>query len=130
MSALIIELFGQDLAEKLNGFSVTKCKIFREEKRVSVGLSCPDVPMKELVDELKGAIRTRFGIQDVELLMEHPDLVLNDETKDAVWENLKMYLAEQFPAAKRIFPIARETQTSRTLHSRPKKRKLPLSFPI
>ncbi|MBQ3554370.1 MAG: PolC-type DNA polymerase III [Clostridia bacterium] len=102
MSALIIELFGQDLAEKLNGFSVTKCKIFREEKRVSVGLSCPDVPMKELVDELKGAIRTRFGIQNVELLMEHPDFVLNDETKDAVWENLKLYIAEQYPAAKSL----------------------------
>ncbi len=99
MSALLKELVGAELADQMQGFDITKFKVFRESRQVVVGLKTPSVPQKQLLDLFLQKIRDLFQIQTVELEVEHEPYEINQDNANEVLENLKQYLVEKVPAA-------------------------------
>lgn len=99
MSALLKELVGAEIADRMKGYDITKLKVFREERRVLVGLSGDVVPEKEVLDLLRDKIKSSFQIERVELELDHPDVEINNNNANEVLENLKQYIAERFAAA-------------------------------
>ncbi len=99
MSSLLTELVGEELALELEGYDITKFKVFREKKQILLGIKCPALPPKELFDRLKGKIAERFGISNITLESEYDKLELNEDTKEEIFENLKPYIIEKIPSS-------------------------------
>ncbi len=99
MSSLLDELVGAELSEKMSDVDVFSFKVFREEKKVSIGLKCSDIPQKKLLDEFKQKIISKFQIDNVELNLQHDAFKLTDENINNVFENLKQYIVDKIPAA-------------------------------
>jgi DNA polymerase-3 subunit alpha (Gram-positive type) len=99
MSSLLTELVGEELALELEGYDITKFKVFREKKQILLGIKCPALPPKELFDRLKGKIAERFGISNIMLEPEYDKLELNEDTQEEIFENLKPYIIEKIPSS-------------------------------
>ncbi len=99
MSSLLNELVGEELGEKMPGADITSFKVFKEEKKVLIGLKCPTIPQKSFIDQFKQKINERFKIDNIELDLEHEAFELTDENINDVLENVKEYIVEKIPAA-------------------------------
>ncbi len=102
MSELLVTLAGEALAGEMVGVTVTQFQIFKEKRKVHIGLT-GDTPLAQSVlDRFTERVRQSFQLAEVDLDFTYTRPVVNEETAGLVYENIRDVVLKKLPAARGI----------------------------
>ncbi|MBE7010312.1 MAG: PolC-type DNA polymerase III [Ruminococcaceae bacterium] len=99
---LLFLLAGEELAGKLEGAEVTKLKIYKEERKADIVLSCQSVVEQNLLDLLREKVKDKFGLLEISLSVTYKQAAVSAENIMLVYPELVREVCEKFPACKGI----------------------------
>lgn len=102
MADLLHTLAGEGLAEQLSGVSLTRFQVFKEKRKVHIGLSAQQVVAQQILEKLSETVKNRFQLSEAEIELEYPQPVLTEASAEAVYANLQEGIFHSLPAARGI----------------------------
>lgn len=102
MSSLLRTLAGDSLAEQLPGVELSRFQIFKEERKVHIGMTGETLLNSSVLDRFCEHIRQQFGLSEIVLDFQYIKPVLTEETIDIIYENIREAVCTKLPAARGI----------------------------
>ncbi len=102
MANLIETLAGESLAAKLQGVELTRVQIFKDERKVCIGMESETFVHHALLDEFISQVKEHFGLNDVRLEFTYKKPILTEDTASLIYENIQNEILKKLPAARGI----------------------------
>ncbi|MBE7047762.1 MAG: PolC-type DNA polymerase III [Ruminococcaceae bacterium] len=102
MADLLQTLAGEELAKLMDGAELTRFQVFKEDRKVHIGLLCSRVLGRTILDSFCQGIKTSFELTDVDLTVTYKPSVLTADTVDVVYENLLEEVFQKLPATRGV----------------------------
>ena len=102
MGDLLHTLVSEDMLSQMEGAQLTQFQVFKQERKVHIGLLCSTVLKQAVLDAFCAQIKQDFQLTQVELEVSYAGTVVTDETVDAVYEHLLTEVYGRLPSARGV----------------------------
>ncbi len=102
MADLLKTLTGDSFAEELSGVELTRFQVFKQERKVHIGLLSKRVLSDSVVDRFVRHIKKSFQLEKAEVELTYTEGVLSAESLPVAYENILGVVLKKLPAARGI----------------------------